>query len=176
MNRRRASVFLPLLSATGLALGLAAPAALALQSDRNAPIEIQADHGQTVLEANSESILRGNVQITQGSLQLHADEARFTRRDSAMTRIVFSGSPARVAQQLDSGGHMNARAARIDYDMNADLLLLSGDVVITQPEGELRGERVRYDLSNGHIDSDGGDGGRVHMRIEPRSASPRADD
>ena len=72
-----------------------------------------------------------------------------------------------IEQALDSGGQMQARARKVDYDLVADVLVLTGDVVVTQPEGDLRGERIRYDMKTGRLEG-GGDGGRVQMRIEPR--------
>lgn len=172
MNRPRASF--PLGLSAALALALAPALACALQSDREQPVNIEAEYVDAVLEADSRSVLRGNVRISQGTLLIQAEQADLTRRGGALSQAVLTGAPATVEQQLDSGGLMRARAGRIDYDMVAEVLLLTGDVVVTQPEGELRGERIRYDLKSGRLEG-GGDSGRVRMQFEPRATTQPTD-
>jgi lipopolysaccharide export system protein LptA len=98
-----------------------------------------------------------------------------TRKAGVVVRVLLTGTPAIVTQQLDSGGRMRAEALNIDYDMSGDQLVLTRNVVVTQPEGALRGERVRYNIGTGNIDG-GGEGGRVQFRIEPKPDAPPAAD
>ncbi len=153
-----------------LALAIALPAQ-ALQSDRQQDMDIGADWTDATLGENGRALLKGNVQITQGSLKIESSTATVERSAGAINRAELEGSPARMQQALDSGGQMQARARKIDYDVINEVLLLTGDVVVTQPEGDLRGERIRYDLKSGRLEG-GGDGGRVQMRIPSRSAKP----
>lgn len=163
MNRR------PRADALRLALlgGLLPCAALALESDRNQPIDFEAGHFAGVIAADGDTHFDGGFTLVQGSLRVNSDDAVVTRRASKVVRVQLGGTPATVEQQLDAGGSMHAEARKIDYDIGSDALLLTGNVVITQPEGTLRGERVRYDIGSGRIEG-GGDGGRIRMRIEPK--------
>ncbi len=150
-----------------LAVALLPDAASALQSDRQQPMQIGADYSDASLGETGKAVLRGNVSIVQGTLKIGADNATVERVAGEIRRAELEGTPVQIEQALDSGGQMQARARKVDYDLVAEVLLLTGDVVVTQPEGDLRGERIRYDMKTGRLEG-GGDGGRVQMRIEPR--------
>ena len=159
---------------TTLALGLTlALAAQAKTTDRNAPMDISADRTDAVLSDDSDSTLTGNVLITQGSMQITADRAVIHRRGGEITEVELTGAPATLKQVADNGEPMNARAGRIVYTLSADVVVLTGSVVIEQTRGNLRGETIKYDLKTGRLDG-GGDGSRVQMRILPKSAPAAA--
>ena len=145
-------------------------AASAKTTDRNAPMDIAADKTDAVLTDDSDSTLSGNVQITQGSMEIAADRAVIHRRAGEITEVELTGAPATLKQVADNGEPMNARATRIVYTLNADQVVLTGGVVIDQTRGTLRGETIKYDLKTGRLDG-GGDGSRVQMRILPKSAA-----
>jgi lipopolysaccharide export system protein LptA len=156
------------LALVACALLLLLPAlALGLSTDRNQPMLIDADGGVATLAADGEAHLRGNVSIEQGTLKIEANEAHVTRRAGEFQRIVFTGAPARMQQQLDSGGMTRVTARRIDYDVPNETVVLTGDVVVTQPEGSMRGERITYNMQSGQL-TGGETGSRIRMRIEPR--------
>ena len=85
-----------------------------------------------------------------------------------ISQVVLTGSPATLRQTADNGEPMTARAQQIVYTLSSDIIVLSGDVVIEQPRGNLRGQTIKYDLNTGRLDG-GGDGNRVQMRILPKS-------
>ncbi len=146
-----------------------------LARDRQQPMDVEADDGDVLLTADGNAVLIGNVRITQGSLVIEADRATVEKKAGDFSRTVFEGSPARLQQDLDSGGTTRIRAQRIDYDMVADVVVLTGNVSVTQPEGELRGERIRYDLKTERMEG-GAPGSRIRMRIEPRTSAPTKSD
>jgi lipopolysaccharide export system protein LptA len=158
---------------TLLAALLLLPAlAFGLSSDREQPMDVDAEHMDGELTANGAIELRGNVLIRQGTLRIDADRANVQRRAGEIARIEFNGAPARMEQTLDAGGSARAQAGHIDYDPKARVVVLTGDVVVTQPEGSMRGERITYNLQTGNL-SGGETGSRIRMRIEPRQ--PAAD-
>ena len=159
------------LSVTLLALALAAGPALARSTDRQQPMDIDANNIDALLSDDSVSTLQGGVRIRQGSLEVDADRAEIHRKAGEIDRIVLTGSPARLRQVSDQGEPMDASAARIVYTISSEVMVLSGNVVITQPRGNLRGETVKYDITTGRLDG-GGDGQRVSMRIMPKTAAP----
>ncbi len=156
-----------------LALLLAQPV-LALQRDREQPMDIRAARWEAVLGETGDATLSGGVEIVQGSLRAESNTAVMSRVDGAVRRAVLEGQPARLQQEMDEGGLMRATASRIDYDLSSEVVVMSGSVVVNEPRGVLRGERITYDLKTGRLDAGGGEGGRIHMRIEPKlpSASP----
>ena len=143
--------------------------ASAKTSDRNQPMDVEADRTDADIGDNGEAILTGNVMITQGTLQVGADKAVIHRAAGEISQVVLTGAPATMKQVNDNGETMTAHAAQIVYyTQNQDLIVLTGGVVIDQPRGTLRGETIKYDLKTGRLDG-GGDGARVKMRIMPKS-------
>ena len=158
----------PIRVACALALVLAAAPAFALKSDRDKPLDVAADSLETT-EGQSRTTLQGNVKITQGTLVVESDRAVVHRgRNDAIDRAVLDGRPATLAQDLDDGGRMKARARQIDYDLARDIVVLTGEVVIDQPRGELRGAKVTYEMATGKLTGASGDSGRVHLRMNPQ--------
>lgn len=147
-----------------------APLALAKSGDRNQPMDISADRTNALLGDDSVSTLEGNVRIRQGSLEVDAALAEVHRAGGEINRIVLTGSPANLRQVSDAGESMQATANRIVYLLADESMMLTGNVVITQPRGNLRGETVKYDINTGRLDG-GGDGARVSMRILPKNAA-----
>ena len=145
----------------------------AKSSDRQQPMDIEADRTEAGLGDDSEATLSGNVKISQGSLQVDAARATIHRRGGEISQVVLSGSPATLRQVADNGEPMTARASQIVYTLSSDVVLLTGSVVIEQPRGTLRGETIKYDLKTGRMDG-GGDGNRVKMRIMPKNAGTGA--
>lgn len=161
MNRLLVSAFCLLLP----------PAAMALNSDREKPMNLDAGKGDVVLSDNGRAQLTQGVTIEQGSLRIESSDAEIIKKDGEIKQAILNGSPATVRQDLDSGGQMTARAKKIDYDLASNVLVLTGGVVVTQPEGDLRGERVRYDINTGKMEG-GAPGSRIQMTIKPKPKAP----
>ena len=85
--------------------------AQAKTTDRNAPMDIEADRTDAMLGDDSESVLTGSVKITQGSLQVNADRAVIHRKAGDIQQVVLVGTPATLKQVNDNGEPMDARAA-----------------------------------------------------------------
>ena len=90
------------------------------------------------------------------------------RNDGDVSRVVLTGSPVILRQQMDDGTPMTSRAAQVDYDLRSEVVVFTGDVSIRQPRGTLSGERIVYNLQTGRVEGGGEGAGRVHMRILPR--------
>ncbi len=159
-------------SLTLLAASLSlSPIALGKSSDRNQPMDVQADSTNALMEDDSDSTLDGNVVITQGTLEIKSDRATIHRSKGDIDKVTLTGGPVVMKQVNDTGEPMNAQASTIIYTLSSDLILLKGNVVINQPRGSMRGENVKYDLKTGRLDG-GGDGNRVSMRIMPKNKAP----
>ncbi|MCE3003040.1 MAG: lipopolysaccharide transport periplasmic protein LptA [Xanthomonadaceae bacterium] len=158
-----------------LVLLLTSLPAAALKSDRDKPMDIRAD-ASSAFTGEGKATLTGNVVITQGTLEVRADRADISQSESGeVSRAVLTGAPATLAEDLDDGGRLDARAAKIDYDMAGKLVVLTGDAVVAQPQGELRGERITYNLETGRLDAGGPEGGnRVFLRMNPQPKKPAA--
>ncbi len=147
--------------------------ASARSTDRDQPLDVQAGGMDGVMTQNGETRFT-DITITQGSLRIQAANARVMRVNGEVTRVMLKGEPASLQQENDEGQLMRARARQIDYDTDSEVVVLSGDVRVEQDRDTFRGERVRYDTRNGHIQGDGGQGGRIHLTIQPKTRT--ADD
>lgn len=167
----RSAASLPLLC---LALCLAAGVASAKTSDRNQTMHVSANGSDCSLADNAPCLLIGDVRINQGTLEIHADRADMRRKGGEPSQAKLTGSPARMKQQADDGGWMNASAAQIDYDLASDTIVLTGNASVQQPgKGSITGGRIVYNTRTGQVQS-GGDagGGRVNMTFEPKNKAP----
>ena len=161
------------LLAPALCLLLAGPA-LAKSSDRNQPMDIGAAHADAILTDDGDAKLSGNVVITQGTLSVNADDAVVSRRNGDIQSVTLTGAPATLSQLNDNGERMTAKASKIVYDTISEVITMTGGVVVNQPRGNLKGEMIKYDLTSGRLDGGGG-GGRVSMRILPKTTKPAGD-
>lgn len=169
---------MPCRSLIALCLALASAPAGSLTSDRDKPMDVNADRSEFGL-GEGQSVLSGRVRITQGTTEVGADRAVIHQTKAGdITRAVLDGKPAMLAQDLDDGGRLDARALNIDYDIKAGRVVFTGDVVITQPRGEMRAGRITYDLGTGKLTGDGGEagGGRVKLHILPQQPAPAKPD
>ena len=160
----------PKLQAGLLAVALlAVGAADARTSDRNQPMDIEADRSDCGLGDNASCTLVGNVSIAQGSMQVGASRAVVQQVGGNPSRALLSGGVT-LRQTLDDGGTIDARAANVDYDMRTEVVIFTGDVTINQARGTLTGQKAVYNMKTGQVQSGGQGSGRVKMRIMPKSA------
>lgn len=151
----------------GLVAGLlAVGSASARSDDRDQELNVDAGGLDGPISQHGVTLLT-NVIITQGSLRIEAANAAVTRDNGDVTRVVLQGKPAALQQENDDGVLVKAQAHRIDYDTSTETVVLTGAVRIDQGRDVFRGERVRYDTRNGRITGDGGEGGRIHLTIQP---------
>ncbi|MCL7713315.1 lipopolysaccharide transport periplasmic protein LptA [Stenotrophomonas sp. CPCC 101365] len=167
---RPAKFALPVLLAAAL---LPAPG-MARESDRNQPMNVDADHSEGNLTGgNGRYRFSGNVVITQGTLEVHADTADVFQKNGETERVVFSGKQATLKQQMDDGSWMNARADNLDYNVNSEVIVLTGNYKVDSERGSNSGQRMVYNTRTGDLQS-GGDGTRVRTVIQPKAKAPAA--
>lgn len=162
----------PILRASFLvgALLLAPSVVLAKSSDRNQPMSLDAGHQVGSLEGNGTITMSGGVIVQQGSLDIRSQTGVVTMKNNDITRVVFTGSPVTLKQQMEDGGMMNATANRIDYDLVNEIVTFTGNYTVKTPKGSNSGQKLVYNLRTGNMES-GGDGTRVKTVIQPKSAA-----
>ncbi len=168
--RRRAAVPLAGMLLAALAAAFPVASVLARSSDRQKPMDIEAGRQSGTLTGDSVNQLSGGVHITQGSLDITSSGATITLAGGDPTRAVFTGGPVTLKQELDDGTPMSARADNVDYNLKTEIVVFTGNVSISNPRGSLSGQRVVYNLKTGNVESGGEGGGKVKVRILPKSA------
>ncbi|NYZ63647.1 lipopolysaccharide transport periplasmic protein LptA [Luteimonas deserti] len=157
-----------------LAAALVPLAVVAKSSDRNQTLGVEAGASDcSVSNERLPCILSGGVTITQGTLQIDATRADLRRANGDFQRVILTGGPVRMKQQMDDGGWVDATAAQADYNLPNDTVVLTGNAVVNQPgRGRMEGQRIVYNMSTGQVQGGGEGQGRVRMQFEPRNRQP----
>lgn len=152
-----------------LLLALLPASALARTSDRNKPMDIDAGRSDYSMDDSRPTTLSGGVVITQGTLEIRSDTAVIHSANGEPVRVVLTGTPVTLRQELDDGRQMDAVANKVDYDLKTEIVVFTGNVNIRQPSGSISGQRVVYNMKTGQVQGGGENAGRVKIRIEPRN-------
>lgn len=156
-----------------LAACLLAPVAgLALDADRDQPMHVEADRA-TMDEGKGIGIYRGDVRIRQGSMQLDADTVTIYLENGQIVRAVAIGEPARYRQRPEGREQdVHAEARRMEYTLDPEQIVLTGDAVVRQGGDTFRSERIVYDIVRDSVDA-GTSEDRVRIVIQPRKKDKR---
>lgn len=158
------------LTRLALAAALLLPClAWGLSSDRNQPIQIEADRA-TLDEKAGTSVYEGNVFMKQGTLTLRGQRMTVQVRDSQVIRITIDGKPASFSQRPDGADtDQHAEASHIEYHTVEQRLILQGDALIRQSEKEeFSSNRIVFDLRRNTVSAgDGSTGSRVRITLQP---------
>jgi lipopolysaccharide export system protein LptA len=130
------------------------------------PIQIEADQLE-VREDEKLAIYRGNVRVAQGDTVLEAPELSVYYGGNAAAGNEAGSSVSRIEAGpgvVVRSGDQTASGDRAVLDMAADLVTMSGNVVLTQGANVVRGDRLIINLATkqGRIE-----GGRVQTLIAP---------
>jgi len=166
-------LFLPLFG-----LFLFASQSLALTSDRDEPISIEADSA-FIDEVKGETIYEGSAIIRQGTLNITADKVRVIMSDSEVVQIIASMDPgseelAHYEQQPDDDEALVAADAKvINYFIQEERLHLTGNAHLQQTQDKFAGELLYYDMTTGVVELKSGKPsenkvGRVSITLQPK--------
>jgi lipopolysaccharide export system protein LptA len=161
-----------------LLVGLIMPlSAMALSSDKQQPIHIEAD--SVVIDDNQgTAVYQGNVRYSQGSTHLHADRVTLYSVDrQKVDKVVATGDPATFRQRPDNQDQdMRGEAAHIEYFAADERVILEQDAHLWQGKNEFSGSRIEYDTAKQMVKAltSGEEAGRVEVIIQPRQQPPAA--
>lgn len=168
----------PVAAIAVLALGLCiGPSALAAKSDREQPVNIEADR-VIVDDRNKTHTFEGAVILTQGSLEIRGDKMVVTQGADGFQTGVATGSASRLAsfrQRRDgSDAFIEGEAERIEYDTRAERARLFRQARVSSAGDVVTGDFIEYDALTekySATNTSGGTGdGRVRATIQPRSS------
>ena len=144
----------------------------ALSTDRDKPIEVEADELE-VREQEGISIYQGNVKLVQGSLEINADRVVIHFNEAnELTLMEMTGTPATLRQLNDNQQEMWGEAKQIDYTQSKSLLELRDSARLSQAGDIIESDLIRINtesnsLQAGSMESDQ----RVKMLIQPKQDS-----
>jgi len=152
--------------------------------NRNEPVKIEA----SVLEVRDRdqvAVFKGNVIVRQGDTELRCRELTVHYEGGALAKATTetqSVAPQRIRRLVATGGvivsskDQRATGGQGVFDMRANTVTLSGDVVLTQGPNVMRGDRLVVDLNSGlsRLDAEGKQKpGRVHGLFVPGTIRER---
>jgi lipopolysaccharide export system protein LptA len=151
-----------------LSLGFACQSLMALESDRQAPLQVNANSTDGML-GDGVTTVRGNVDIRQGTLHIRADEAEVNKTGGRVKSVTVRGTPAFLEQEIEDQGLVQATANVIDYQVASGLVTLTGNADVQHPQYRISGDLLTYDLNIQHFqgNSDENGNGRIHIQLDP---------
>ena len=144
----------------------------ALSSDRDKPIQIEADRLE-VDDSKRTSEYSGNVKMTQGSLSFAADRMIFHfDKNQDLDHIRILGQPARFKQLNDDNKPIKASARELDYYESDGRLEMRGQARLESDADVIESEHITLNINNDTVEAGDPQGNnRVRMVIQPKNSS-----
>lgn len=118
----------------------------ALSTDKDKPIEVEADAGE-LDDIKNITVYTGDVIVTRGSIRMTGDKMTvyYDKNDDIET-LIMDGKPATYRQLPDNSKvYDEAEALRMEYYELRNLVILLRDAEVRQERYNFSGERIEYD-------------------------------
>ncbi|WP_299348958.1 lipopolysaccharide transport periplasmic protein LptA [uncultured Shimia sp.] len=141
------SLMLPsLVFAQGMQIGFGS-----LQQDSDQPVEITAD-SLSLNQTDGTALFQGNVLIIQGTMRMTAPEVLvfYNEDTSGISRLETDGGRVLIVKDGDA-----AEADVANYNIEDGIVVMTGDVLLTQGNNTLNSNRMTADLNNGTAQMEG---------------------
>jgi lipopolysaccharide export system protein LptA len=133
--------------------GLAAQVSLAqqasvafggLKQDTTLPVEVQADQ-LSVNNADGTAVFTGNVLVGQGEMRLSAGEVKvkYAADGKAIDQLLATGGVT-ISNLADA-----AEAREAIYTIDSGVVVMTGDVLLTQGPSAIAGQKLTINLKSG---------------------------
>ncbi len=129
-----------------LVLACLSQAAAGLSSDKDQPIEVEADTAE-LDDLKNRSIYTGNVIVTQGSIRMTGDKMTvYHTENDELDTLIMEGNPATYRQLPDDSDiYDEAEALTIEYYELQNLVILIEEAEVRQESMTMTGDRIDYD-------------------------------
>lgn len=130
------------------AMMLVSTSVFALPSDKEQPIEIEADHAQ-MDDVRGVTIYSGNAILTQGTLKIEGNTITFYYDEQKqLKKVIAVGNLAKYKQVQNPGEEpVRARALQMEYHAANQKVFLLGKGHMWQNGDEFTGNRIEYDIN-----------------------------
>ncbi|OPX54944.1 lipopolysaccharide export system protein LptA [Oceanospirillum multiglobuliferum] len=127
---------------------------LALESDRQQPIQIEAQQAEFNPETGI-AVYTGNVKMEQGSLKVSADQITIYQNDQKeVDKVVATAKSILVHMQQQPKPDeplVHAYAQKIEYLSAEQEMLLQKNARLENGQDQFAGDKIRYHLQTRHI-------------------------
>ena len=150
-----------------LFLLMAAGPVFALKTDRQQPLDVDADRSDGTL-GDGTATMQGNILIRQGTLLIRADTANVEKTEGKVNRIELIGGPVHLQQEIEEQGLVTAEAGKMEYEVATGIVTLTGAADVVHPQYHISGEVLVYDMNLQHFQGSGDqEDGRIRIRLDP---------
>ncbi len=134
------------------------------------PIEIEANFSDYDLRTGV-SEFRDHIVIRRGTMLVNADLGWVHQSEGRISRVELEGNPSTWSEVLEDGTELQGEALRIEFDVPANLVTLTGNARIRHAQGEFTGDELIYDLTAESLAGRSTGDGKVRVVIEPEALS-----
>lgn len=141
----------------------------ARSDDVTKPINIKADSAE-INDATGISIYRGNVKITQGTMQLTGEKVILKTANRKVQKIIAEGNLSTFKQTTDDGKAIDAEAEKMVYSIKANEIVLTNNAKLTESGNTFASDRIVFytDKEIVNAGSSSGDD-RVNITVFPET-------
>jgi lipopolysaccharide export system protein LptA len=120
--------------------------AVALDSDKNAPIAIDSDN-TSIDFRTGKRVLTGNVEVTQGTLNIKADKIVLTYKGNELDTATATGKPVKFKQLPEGHKEMvYGESITLKLEQAKNLITLKKKAKITQGSNVITGKVIYYNM------------------------------
>ena len=128
-------------------LFVSAQSVVALESDRNQSVLVEADEVEMDFSSGTR-IYRGNVSVRQGTIRIIADQIELIYKGEQLDHGIATGNPAVFRQRPDGKDHDIVGTGRqIELDEINNIVTFIGNARLRQDRDAIEGERIVYDMA-----------------------------
>ena len=142
---------------------------LGLPEDSEKEIHIASDTA-SLDKPQGELVYSGNVELTQGTLNITADKVTIHRNENGLQKVIALGKPARFEQVLSANeGKTKAFGETIIYQTTNEELTLLTNAGLEKQGNEFSGEKIIYLIKEQRVKANSPQPEeRIRMVIQPK--------
>ena len=124
----------------------------ALSTDKDQPIEIEADSAE-LDDKKGLTVYEGNVVATQGSIRMTGNKMTVSyTKNNDLDTVILTGQPATYRQLPDkSEVYDEAEALRMEFYKSRNLIVLINKANVKQKDVRFSGDHIEYDTEHSQI-------------------------
>ncbi|MGD2119330.1 MAG: lipopolysaccharide transport periplasmic protein LptA [Chromatiales bacterium] len=151
-------------SCTALLLCLLSWQAVALSTDKDQPVSIEAD-SVDINEADQLAIYRGKVIVIQGSIRINASKVVVHDFQSDSAYLVATGDLVKFRQTADDQQQIKGAGKQVEYALNDAELILTGDAELIKGQYVSKSDRIIYDREKALVKAGASAAGKERVKI-----------